>query len=79
MTEQEKIEIIAYRIKRANDTYNEVQLHLNNKLYSTAINRLYYACYYAVSALLIKHDIKTKTHAGTRQMLGLLFIKTLFS
>ena len=43
MTEQEKVEIIAYRFKRAIDTYNEVHLHIGNKLYATAINRLYYS------------------------------------
>ena len=41
----------------------------------TAINRLYYACYYAVIALLIDSDIRTQTHNGVRQMLGFHFIK----
>jgi len=37
---------------------------------------MYYACYYAVSALLIHNGIETQTHAGVRQMLGLHFIRT---
>jgi len=76
MTEKEKQEIISYRIKKAQETFQEVQLLIENRLWTTAVNRLYYACYYAVSALLIKHDIKTQTHTGTRQMFGLHFIKT---
>ena len=76
MTGKEKQEIISYRIKRAQETFQEVQLHIDNKLWTTAVNRLYYACYYAVSALLIKYDIKTQSHSGTRQMFGLHFIKT---
>jgi uncharacterized protein (UPF0332 family) len=75
MTEKEKQEIISYRINRAQETFQEVQLHIDNRLWTTAVNRLYYACYYAVSALLIKHDIKTQSHSGTRQMFGLHFIK----
>ena len=76
MKGEERQELISYRIQRARETINEVKLHIDNKLWSTAINRIYYACYYAVSALLIKHDIKAQTHAGTRQMFGLHFIKT---
>ena len=76
MTENEKLEMISYRIKRARDTFQEVQLHIENKLWTTAVNRLYYACYYAVSALLLKHNIKTQQHAGARQMFGLHFVKT---
>jgi uncharacterized protein (UPF0332 family) len=37
---------------------------------------LYYACYYAVSALLLIKGIKAQTHAGIRQMFGLHFVKT---
>ncbi len=76
MTEKDKQEIISYRIKRAKETLQEVQLHVENKLWTTAINRLYYASYYAVSALLLKNNIKTQSHSGTRQMFGLNFVKT---
>ena len=35
-----------------------------------------YACYYAVSALLIANGIITKSHDGVKQMFGLHFIRT---
>lgn len=35
-----------------------------NKKWNSAVNRLYYAVYYAVSALLVKNEIEAKTHAG---------------
>ena len=38
-----------------------------------AANRLYYACYYAACALLIKNDF-THTHAGVINQLGLHFV-----
>jgi len=50
--------------------------YILNKLWNTAVNRLYYACYYAVIALLINTDIQAHTHAGERQMFGLHFINT---
>jgi len=75
MTEEEKKALIQYRITKAKDTYREIALLIDHQLWNTAINRLYYACYYAVTALLVKYDIQTQTHAGTRRMFGLHFIK----
>jgi uncharacterized protein (UPF0332 family) len=75
MNDQERKELVKYRISRAKDTLEEVHLHVNNKLWSTAINRLYYACYYAVIALLVSKEIDAQTHAGVRQMFGFHFIK----
>ncbi len=76
MIGSEKADLIDYRLKRATETLEEIEIHLENKLYNTAINRLYYACYFAVTALLLHNDIKATTHSGVRQMLGLHFVKT---
>ena len=40
-----------YRLQRAKETILEVEVHIQNKFWNTAINRLYYACFYAVEAL----------------------------
>ena len=48
---------------------------IQNKLWNNAVGRLYYACYYAVSALLIDRAINAKTHTGTRQMFGKNFVE----
>lgn len=42
--------------------------------YHAAINRMYYACFYAVIALLLNYDISIQTHQGARAMLGLHFV-----
>jgi uncharacterized protein (UPF0332 family) len=76
MKQSERTELILYRISKAKETLREVDLHIENKLWNTAINRLYYACYYAVIALLVKKEIRAQTHAGVRQMFGLHFIKS---
>lgn len=75
MNEPDRKEIIKYRITRAHQTFLEIDKHIENELYDTAINRLYYACYYAVTALFISKEIKAQTHIGVRQMFGLHFIK----
>ena len=76
MNQEERQELVKYRITKARETFNEVSLHVENKLWNTAVNRLYYACYYAVIALLIDKDIKAQTHSGVRQMFGLHFVKS---
>lgn len=37
---------------------------------------MYYACFYAASALLIANEIQVKSHEGVRQQLGLHFVLT---
>lgn len=76
MTRQEREELVKYRIVRSRETFNEVTILVENKLWNTAVNRLYYACFYAVTALLVNNDIGAQTHAGVRQMFGLHFVKT---
>ena len=76
MNEIERRELVLYRLTKAKETLSEIDLLIDNQLWNTAVNRLYYACYYAVIALLIRKGIKTQTHAGVRQMFGLHIIKT---
>lgn len=76
MTNEERLELTSYRIKRAKETLLEVEFQIANQKWNTAVNRMYYACYYAVIALLNWNGVNTKTHSGVRQMFGLHFIKT---
>ena len=76
MKEFERLELVNYRINRAKQTLQEIDILVENQLWSTAVNRLYYACYYAVMAILVKNNISPQTHSGVRQMFGLHFIKS---
>jgi uncharacterized protein (UPF0332 family) len=67
---------IKYRLQRAKETISETRILIENKLWNTAINRMYHACFYAVGALLVKHDVETSSHSGSRQKFGQLFIQT---
>ena len=57
-------------------TYYEAVGSISNGYVETAANRLYYAAYYAVSALLVSYKYEASTHNGVIQMFGLAFIKT---
>ncbi len=76
MTDYSPEEYSEYRLQRALETINEVKTHIENEFWNTAVNRMYYACFYAVGALLIKHDVAPSTHSGVRQKFGQLFVKT---
>jgi len=71
-----KVELIEYRMKKAMETYSEIPILLDNNLYRNAGNRLYYSCFYAVSALLLKKDYSPKTHLGMRRVFSEQYIKT---
>ncbi len=68
-------EYIQYRITRSQETLTEVKVHISNAFWNTAINRLYYACFYAVTALLAKDNVHISSHHGVRQKFGQLYIK----
>lgn len=68
--------LVAYRLQRAKETLHEADILINDSCYNAAVNRLYYACYYAVIALLVKNHIIAQTHDGVKQMFGLHFIVT---
>ena len=73
----EKSAQVSTMIAKAQECYEEgVDVLIENEFWNTSVNRLYYACFHAVSALLAAQDIDSKTHNGTRQMFGLHFVKT---
>jgi uncharacterized protein len=76
MTIHNKDDYIRYRFKRAEEALSDALLLIENKKWNTAINRLYYSCFYAVIALLLKNDIETRTHNGARNRFSEVYIKT---
>lgn len=74
LDEQSRLSLIKYRIERANETIEESKLLARGGYYNAAVNRLYYACFYASLALLAANNMPTSTHAGVKTMLGLHFV-----
>ena len=74
LDEQSRWSLVRYRIERADETIVEAKLLATEGHYNAAINRLYYACFYAALALLVANGITTSSHAGVKTMLGLHFV-----
>lgn len=70
LTDEQRRDIVRYRMESAENTLAEVETHRANGFYNTAVNRLYYACYYAATAILIANGIEVKSHDGVRMNLG---------
>lgn len=76
MTINNKSEYIEYRFRRAEESFEEALILIDNSKWNTAISRLYYSCYYAAIALLLKYNIEVRTHSGVRTKFNSTFIKT---
>ena len=76
MTPEQRSDIILYRLDSARNLLLEIESHIERGFYNTAMNRMYYACFYAASALLVANKIVVKSHEGVRQMFGKHFILT---
>lgn len=69
-------EYISYRVSKATESLGDARILAENKSWNACVNRLYYACYYIVSALLLKSQLNTQTHSGVKTLFNLHFIKT---
>ena len=70
LTDEQRRDVVRYRMENAQKTLLEVESHRENGFYNTAVNRMYYACYYAATAKLISMGIEVKSHEGVRQSIG---------
>lgn len=68
--------LVAYRLERSREALEEAQLLAGHGHANAAVNRLYYACFYAVSALLYSHGLSSAKHSGVRSLFGYHFVKT---
>jgi uncharacterized protein (UPF0332 family) len=69
-------DLIEYRLNRAKDTLDDAYILAEKSKWNSTINRLYYAAYYAVTALLLKSDLRATTHNGVKSNFSKHFIKT---
>lgn len=69
-----KSDLIAFRLSKADESYDMANIASSNGYWRTAVSELYYTCFYLVVALFAKYDIKASTHSGVRRMLGARFI-----
>ena len=68
--------LIQHRLQRARETLEEARLLAEIKHWNAAVNRLYYACFYAVSSLLASRMMSASKHSQARSLFSQHFVKT---
>lgn len=69
-------DLVDYRRMKANETLRDARILLNAKSHPSAVNRIYYALFYEVTALLLTNDLSSAKHSGTRSLFNEHFVKT---
>lgn len=72
----EQRDYIKYRLSRAEDAIGEAEVLMEAGYCTTAVSRLYYACFYAVTALLFAEGESSSKHSGVIALFDRLWIKT---
>lgn len=75
LSDEERHAIVLYRIEKANAALDDIRKVLPLELWSIIANRMYYALYYAASALLIHDGHKVGTHKGVIALFNLKYVK----
>lgn len=76
MSTQQREEVIRYWWSKAKESLASAQRELEAEAYVFAINRVYYAAFYGVSAALLDRNLSFKKHSGVRAAFHREFIKT---
>jgi uncharacterized protein (UPF0332 family) len=69
-------DLVLYRMLRAHETLEDARILANAGRWNACVNRLYYACFYAVSALLVRDGLSSSKHAGIRGLFNREYVKT---
>lgn len=67
---------VRYRIDKAEEAYMAAKILYDSSQWNAAVNRLYYACFYAASAVLLDRHIGAKSHAGVLGMFSEKIVRT---
>ena len=76
LSENERQIIVNLELEKAQNTFDAMMMCVNQKMWETAANRLYYALFHAISALLISDDLRVKSHRGVMALFGEHYVRT---
>lgn len=71
-----KEELVEYRLSRAKEAFEDGEILATKERWNAAANRLYYACFYIVSAYLAQKKIRATTHSGLKTTFNKELVKS---
>lgn len=63
---QEFTDLAKYRLEKAKNTLSYAKRYIDDATLDSTVNRIYYAVFYAVNALLITKGLYSSKHSGVR-------------
>ena len=66
---------VRYRLEKAQEVYQAAKVLQDASQWNSVINRLYYACFYSASALLLYKHIPAKSHSGVIGQFSEAFVR----
>ena len=76
LKEEDRRILVTLELERVDKTLKEMDIQQQNGLWGMVANRLYYALFHAVSALLINDGHEVGTHRGAINRFSLYYVKT---
>ena len=67
--------LIHYRLERAQESLENARLLAEADRWNACVNRLYYSCFYAVSALLARDGLSSSRHTGIRSLFNRHYVR----
>ncbi len=75
MTPEQLDALICYRIEQAHETLREVEILFHQSALRGAVNRAYYAMFYALLVLLATRQLGASKHSGAISLFDREFVK----
>lgn len=76
LSEEERSSLVSLYWEKAELTLKEMEVSVNAQLWSMAANRMYYALFHAITALLVKDGHPVHSHLGVKIALGKYYVQT---
>ena len=76
LSEEERVIVVGFELEKADKFIIETETVASMNLWDVVANRIYYAAFHAVSALLINDHTEVRSHKGAGLVFGKNFVKT---
>jgi len=71
---KEFLDLVKYRLEKAKNTLSDAKKYIKDATPESTVNRIYYAMFYAVNALLIAKGLSSSKHSGVRALFNKEFV-----
>ncbi|MEI8173292.1 MAG: HEPN domain-containing protein [Deltaproteobacteria bacterium] len=76
MKKQNSQALISYRMERSHESLRAAEIMLENNMLTFSMNRIYYAMFYAVQAVLVLREVSFSKHGQVKAYFNREMVKT---